>query len=78
MAIVKISKRRIHIPSKIDFRGEKAIIIPFGKGLLVYPIPANFKEIDIPKSIAELKELAEKKAREDALNKLEKREQNAD
>lgn len=44
----------------------------------MYPIPANFKEIDIPKSIAELKELAEKKAREDALNKLEKREQNAD
>ena len=74
MAIVKISKRRIYIPSKIDFKGDRAIIIPFGKGLLVYPIPAKFREIDIPHSIKELKEIAEQKAKEEALNKLKKKE----
>ncbi|MGQ4915997.1 MAG: hypothetical protein ACP6IU_14795 [Candidatus Asgardarchaeia archaeon] len=72
MVVVKISKRRIYIPKKLNFKGERAILIPFGKGLIVYPIPQQFVEVDIPYSISELKELAERKAKEDSLGTLTK------
>lgn len=72
MVVVKVNKRRIYIPKEIPFKRDKAILIPFGKGLIVYPVPHHFTEVDIPLSTKELKKLIEKKAREDALMGLKR------
>ena len=73
MAVVKISKRRIYIPREYPLDADEAIIIPFGAGYLVYPIPRKFVKVDIDLTVEDAKKVAERKAKQDALSRLRRK-----
>jgi len=68
MSIVKINRRRIYIPKEIPFTAKKAMIIPLGTNLLIVPVFEKPIEIESPKDAKELRKLAEKKAKKEALS----------
>lgn len=81
MAIVTVDERgRLTIPSQFDVRGTRATIIPAGPFLIVVPIPqhpleASASWLDSKLSRKELKALAEKAARADAVKRAKRRKQ---
>jgi len=81
VAVVVVDERgRLTIPSELDVRGTKATLIPAGSFLIVVPIPrhpleASSSWLDSRLSRTELKALAEKAARKDALKRAKTRKQ---
>jgi bifunctional DNA-binding transcriptional regulator/antitoxin component of YhaV-PrlF toxin-antitoxin module len=81
MSVVEIDERgRMTIPKKLGLRKSRAIIIPAGSFFVTIPLPkAPQKEaekwLDTSKEHKELKNLAEKAASEDAVNRAKRRHQ---
>jgi len=80
-AIVKVDERgRMTIPKELGIRETKAIIIPAGSFFVAIPLPKkpheNAKDwLPTSKSRKELKILAEKAAREEAVKRAKRRKQ---
>jgi len=70
LSIVKVSKRRIYIPKEIPFSAEKVIIIPLGSNLLIVPVPDKPIETKSTRDINEIKKLAERKAKKEAISNV--------
>ena len=71
---------RLTIPRKLDTRGTRAMLIPAGPFLIIVPIPSRPLEasaswLDTKLSRKELKALAEKTARKDALKRTKRKKQ---
>lgn len=76
MALAKVdAQRRIYIPKELEFKADKAIIVPFGVSFLLIPVPEKVIEIDVKTSIQQLKKKAEEKAKDEATLKMKKHEQ---
>lgn len=81
MAVVAVDERgRMTIPSEFDVRGTKATIIPAGPFFIVIPIPRQPLEASADwlasrRNRGELKVLAEKAGRGDALKRARRRKQ---
>jgi bifunctional DNA-binding transcriptional regulator/antitoxin component of YhaV-PrlF toxin-antitoxin module len=81
MAVVVIDERgRLTIPSELQVRDTKATLIPAGTFMIIVPLPT--KPIDASggwirtrSSRKELKALAEKQARKDAVKRAKRRKQ---
>ncbi|MBS7659006.1 MAG: VapB-type antitoxin [Candidatus Bathyarchaeia archaeon] len=81
MAIVKIDERgRMSIPKKMGIKSTKAIIIPAGSFFVTIPLPIIPYQyagswLTSKRERAELKELAEKLALEEAVKRARRRKQ---
>lgn len=80
MSVVEIDERgRMTIPKKIGLKKSRAIVIPAGSFFVTIPLPKTQKEAEnwLPtsKERKELKNEAEKLAREDAVNRAKRRHQ---
>ncbi len=81
MPVVSVDDRgRITLPKETKIRGGKAVIISAGSFFNIIPIPEDPEKyaegwLDSKKSRKELKELAEKKAKEDAKSRSKRRDQ---
>lgn len=81
MAIVVVDDRgRLTIPREFEVRGTKATLIPAGPFMIVIPIPrqpleASASWLDTKLSRKELKTVAEKVARRDAVRRAKRRKQ---
>jgi len=81
MAVVVVDDRgRLTIPRELDIRSTRATLIPAGPFLVIVPIPSRPLEasaswLDTKLSRKELKALAEKAARKDALKRAKRRKQ---
>jgi virulence-associated protein VagC len=81
MAVVAVDERgRLTIPSEFQVRGTRATLIPAGSFLIVVPIPrepleASASWLRTKLSKKELKVLAEKAARKDAVERTRRRKQ---
>jgi bifunctional DNA-binding transcriptional regulator/antitoxin component of YhaV-PrlF toxin-antitoxin module len=81
MAVVIVDERgRLTIPSELHVRDTKATLIPAGSFLIVVPIPsqplvASASWLHTKLSNKELKALAEKQARKDAVKRARRRRQ---
>lgn len=81
MAVVVVDERgRLTIPSQLRVKDTKATLIPAGSFLIIVPIPsqpleasANWLQTKIANK--ELKALAEKQARSDAVKRARRRKQ---
>lgn len=73
MAVVKVdSQRRVYIPRELSFDAERVIIIPQGSVYLLIPVPKDVIEIDVSKSLDELKRIAEEGAKADAIGRAKR------
>lgn len=81
MAVVVVDERgRLTIPSQLRVKDTKATLIPAGSFLIIVPIPSQPLEASagwLQTKIAnkELKALAEKQARSDAVKRARRRKQ---
>jgi len=81
MAVVVVDERgRLTIPSEFDVRGTKATLIPAGPFLIVIPIPrepleTSAKWLGSKLTRKELKVVAERAARRDAMKRAKRRKQ---
>jgi virulence-associated protein VagC len=81
MAVVVVDSRgRLTIPREFELRDAKATLIPAGPFLIVVPIPrqpleASASWLDSTSSRKELKGMAEKVARKDAIRRAKRRKQ---
>jgi len=81
MAVVVIDERgRLTIPSELHVRDTKATLIPAGTFMIIIPLPSRPVEVSggwlrTRRSIKELKSLAEKQARRDAVKRAKRRKQ---
>jgi len=81
MAIVKVDERgRITIPKEIGVRDTRAVIIPAGSFFVVIPLPVELHKyagswLPSKRRRKELKELAEKLAYKDAIERAKRRKQ---
>jgi len=81
MSVVEIDERgRMTVPKKLGLRKSRAIIIPAGSFFVTIPLPKTpqkeaEKWLPTNKEHKELKILAEKAAREDAVNRAKRRHQ---
>jgi len=81
MSIVKVDERgRMTLPREFGVRETKTIIIPAGSFFVVIPLPKTPHEkakgwLTTKKERKELKILAEKTAKEDALKRAKRRKQ---
>ena len=81
MAVVVVDERgRLTIPSEMEVRGTKATLIPAGPFLIIVPLPTQPLEasggwLRTKRSRKELKALAEKQARKDAVKRARRRKQ---
>jgi bifunctional DNA-binding transcriptional regulator/antitoxin component of YhaV-PrlF toxin-antitoxin module len=81
LAVVVVDDRgRLTIPKEFEVRGTRATVIPAGPFLIVVPIPpqpieASSSWLESKLSRKELKALAEKAARKDAVGRAKKRKQ---
>lgn len=67
VTVIKVdSGRRIYLPKTIQLESYRLILIPFGTGYLLIPVPAKISEIETPLTRKELKELRDKAAAKDA------------
>lgn len=76
MSIVRVDSRgRMVIPKKIGVRGTNAIVIPAGSFLVVIPLPKMPEGgwLITNKSRRELKDVAEKQGRKDAIERMRRR-----
>ncbi|MEM1570490.1 MAG: VapB-type antitoxin [Candidatus Bathyarchaeia archaeon] len=81
MTVVKVDERgRMTIPKELGVRETRAIIIPAGSFFIAIPLPKTPHEkagdwLDTEKDRRELKALAERGAREDAVKRAKRRKQ---
>jgi hypothetical protein len=81
MAVVVVDERgRLTIPSDFQVRDTKATLIPAGPFLIIIPLPTHPVEasggwLRTKLSRKELKALAEKQARKDAVKRARRRKQ---
>lgn len=76
MSVVKVdAHRRIYVPKDIPIEADKVVIIPQGSAFLMLPVPKEPVEIDVKIPVKELKDIAEDKARRDAVGRASKRRQ---
>jgi bifunctional DNA-binding transcriptional regulator/antitoxin component of YhaV-PrlF toxin-antitoxin module len=81
MAVVVVDERgRLTIPSELGIRDTRATIIPAGPFLVIVPLPSKPLEISskwlhTKLSAKELKDLAERRARKDAVQRARRRKQ---
>jgi len=81
VAVVVVDERgRLTIPSELRVRDTKATLIPAGPFLIIVPIPSQPLEasaswLHTKLSNKELKALAEKQARRDAIKRARRRKQ---
>lgn len=81
MSVVDIDERgRMTIPKEIGLRGSRAAIIPAGSFLVVVPIVGEPYQVagswlDTERDAKALKEVADRKAAEDALERARRRGQ---
>jgi len=81
LAVVVIDERgRLTIPSELQVRDTKATLIPAGPFMIIIPLPAYPVEasgswLQTQLSRKELKALAEKQARKDAVKRAKRRKQ---
>ena len=81
MAIAVVDEKgRLTLPKKLNIRDTRIIIIPAGSFLILIPIPPKPSEhatnwLKTNKSRRELKELAEKTALKDAVERTKRRNQ---
>lgn len=81
MAVVIVDERgRLTIPPELHVRNTKATLIPAGPFLIIAPIPsqplvASSSWLRTKRSNKELKALAEKQARKDAVKRARRRRQ---
>jgi len=81
VAVVIVDERgRLTIPSELHVRDTKATLIPAGPFLIIVPIPsqplvASASWLRTKRSNKELKALAEKQARKDAVKRARRRRQ---
>jgi bifunctional DNA-binding transcriptional regulator/antitoxin component of YhaV-PrlF toxin-antitoxin module len=81
MSVVEIDARgRMTVPKKLGLRKSRVIVIPAGSFFVTIPLPnAPHKEAEkwLPtkKEHVDLKNLAEKAAKEDAVNRAKRRRQ---
>jgi hypothetical protein len=81
IAVVVIDERgRLTIPSSLQVRDTKATLIPAGPFMIIIPLPAHPVEssggwLRTKLSRKELKVLAEKQARKDAVKRAKRRKQ---
>ena len=81
MAVVIVDERgRLTIPSEMEVRDTKATLIPAGPFLIIVPLPTQPLEasggwLRTKLSRKELKALAEKQARKDAVKRARRRKQ---
>jgi len=81
LAVVVIDGRgRLTIPSQLQVRDTKATLIPAGPFMIIIPLPALPVETSgnwLPTKLSrkELKALAEKQARKDAVKRAKRRKQ---
>jgi bifunctional DNA-binding transcriptional regulator/antitoxin component of YhaV-PrlF toxin-antitoxin module len=80
MSVVEIDERgRMTIPEKLGIKETKAIVIPAGSYFITIPIPKNSQKeaekwLPTNKERKELKDEAEKLAKEDAVNRAKRRQ----
>jgi bifunctional DNA-binding transcriptional regulator/antitoxin component of YhaV-PrlF toxin-antitoxin module len=81
MAVVSVDERgRLSIPKELGIRTTRAILIPAGSFLVVVPIPKEPSEsargwLRTTKSRSELKTMAERLARREAVMRARRRKQ---
>jgi bifunctional DNA-binding transcriptional regulator/antitoxin component of YhaV-PrlF toxin-antitoxin module len=81
MAVVVIDERgRLTIPSELQVRGIKAMLIPAGPFMIIIPLPQKALDasggwLRTKSSRKELKVQAEKEARKDAVKRAKRRKQ---
>lgn len=81
MAVVTVDDRgRLRIPSRFGIRASKATLIPAGPFLIVVPVPSQPLEtsaswLHTKLSRKEMKALAEKTARKEAIKRAKRRKQ---
>lgn len=81
MAVVTVDERgRLTIPSELQVRDTKATLIPAGPFIIIIPLPTHPVEpsrswFRTKHSREELKALAEKRARKDAVKRAKRRKQ---
>ena len=81
MAVVVIDERgRLTIPSSLQVRDTKATLIPAGPFMIIIPLPTRPVEassdwLRTKLSRKDLKALAEKQARKDAVKRAKRRKQ---
>ncbi|MBI3023340.1 MAG: hypothetical protein HYY68_06385 [Thaumarchaeota archaeon] len=73
--MVKVdAHRRIYMPKDIPIETDKVVIIPHGSAYLMLPVPKEPVEIDVKIPVKELKDIAEDKARREAVGRASKRQ----
>jgi len=81
MSIVSVDERgRLTLPKKTGVRKTKAIVIPSGSFIIVIPLPSKSASesrnwLKTKKDRRELKRVAEKLARQDAVKRAKRRRQ---
>ena len=79
LSILKVDSRgRLTLPK--EFRAEKVVAIPAGSFLILIPVPAKPREaakswLKSEKSVRKLRELAEREARREAVERARRRGQ---
>ncbi len=75
MSVVKVdAHRRIYVPKDIPIEADKVVIIPQGSAYLMIPVPKEPVEINIKIPVKELKDIAEDKARREAVGRASRRQ----
>lgn len=81
MAVVSVDDRgRLTIPKELGIRGTRVVIIPAGSFFVTIPLPDTPLQtsggwLDSEKTREELKEIAEKTASDDAVERAKRRNQ---
>ncbi|MCL5672325.1 MAG: VapB-type antitoxin [Nitrososphaerota archaeon] len=74
MSVVKVdAHRRVYVPKDIELDADEVVILRQGDALVLIPVPRRPIPIDVKGSIKELKARAEARARDDALERQQKR-----
>lgn len=75
MSVVKVdAHRRIYVPKGIPIEADKVVILAQGSAYLMIPVPKEPVEIDVKISVKELKDIAEDKAKREAVSRAGKRQ----
>ena len=74
MSVVKVdAHRRVYVPKDIELDADEVVILRQGDALVLIPVPRRPIPIDVKGNIKELKARAEARARDDALERQQKR-----
>ena len=74
MSVVKIdAHRRVYVPKDIELDADEVVILRQGEALVLIPVPRRPIPIDVKGDVEELKAKAEALARDDALERHQRR-----